>query len=84
MAAAELNEDYFSPEVAEALLDLQRKWKVFSEPELMLCLQKKKKRMKQKNISEICNRSRKAGILEVGTLAVLRYIPHWFLISNEP
>lgn len=44
MAAAELNEDYFSPEVAEALLDLQRKWKVFSEPELMLCLQKKKKK----------------------------------------
>lgn len=36
LAVAELNEDYFSPEVAEALLDLQRKWEGFSEPELML------------------------------------------------
>lgn len=40
MAVAELNEDYFSPEVAEAFLDLPRKWKEFSEPELMLCLKK--------------------------------------------
>lgn len=40
MAVAELHEDYFSPEVTEAFLDLQRKWKEFSEPELMFSLKK--------------------------------------------
>lgn len=29
MSVAELNEDYFSPEIGEELLDLQRKWKGF-------------------------------------------------------
>lgn len=82
MAVAELHEDYFSPEVTEAFLDLQRKWKEFSEPELMFSL-KKPPTKKTPNISECCNHSRKAGILEAGTLAVLRCIPHWPLFSNE-
>lgn len=53
MAVAELNEDYFSPEVAEALLDLQRKWKGFSELDSMLCLGKKKNHQTKKHFRKL-------------------------------